>query len=92
MDVGQAATGSSPCNQNARSYARGATPSASLIFLLAVTAGLVVMNIYYNQPVLNAIAATFKVGPAAVAWVATATQLGYAAAYAQAGFLQKRQS
>jgi predicted MFS family arabinose efflux permease len=79
MDVGQAATGSSPCNQNARPNARGATPSASLIFLLAATAGLVVMNIYYNQPVLNAIAATFKVGPAAVAWVATATQLGYAA-------------
>lgn len=80
MDVGQATTGSSPCNQNARSSATGATPSAGLIFLLAATAGLVVANIYYNQPVLNAIAATFKVGPAAVAWVATATQLGYAAA------------
>jgi predicted MFS family arabinose efflux permease len=80
MDVSQAATGSSPCNQNARSTATRATPSAGLIFLLAATAGLVVANIYYNQPVLNAIAATFKVGPAAVAWVATATQLGYAAA------------
>jgi predicted MFS family arabinose efflux permease len=80
MDVGQATTGSSPFNQNARSNAIGATPSAGLIFLLAATAGLVVANIYYNQPVLNAIAATFKVGPAAVAWVATATQLGYAAA------------
>jgi predicted MFS family arabinose efflux permease len=79
MDVSQAATGSSPCNQNARSHARGATPSAGLIFLLAATAGLVVMNLYYNQPVLNAIAATFRVGSAAVAWVATATQLGYAA-------------
>jgi hypothetical protein len=50
-----------------------------LIFLLAATAGLVVANLYYNQPILNAIAATFKVGPAAVACVATATQLGYAA-------------
>jgi predicted MFS family arabinose efflux permease len=79
MDVSQAATGPSPCNQSARSHARGATPSAGLIFLLAVTAGLVVMNLYYNQPVLNAIAATFRVGSAAVAWVATATQLGYAA-------------
>src|SRR5258708_13454178 len=38
------------------------------------------MNIYYNQPILNAIAASFRVGPTAVAWVATATQLGYAAA------------
>jgi len=80
MDVSQAATGSSPCNQDARSNARGATPSAGLIFLLAATAGLVVANLYYNQPVLNAIASTFGVGPAAVAWVATATQLGYAAA------------
>jgi predicted MFS family arabinose efflux permease len=79
MDVSQAATGPSPCNQSARSQARGATPSAGLIFLLAVTAGLVVMNLYYNQPILNAIAATFRVGSAAVAWVATATQLGYAA-------------
>ena len=61
-------------------YCDTGTPSAGLIFLLAATAGLVVANIYYNQPVLNAIAATFKVGPAAVAWVATATQLGYAAA------------
>jgi predicted MFS family arabinose efflux permease len=78
MDAGQAATGS-PCNSNARSSAKAATPSGGLIFLLAATAGLVVMNLYYNQPILNAIATTFKVGPAAVAWVATATQLGYAA-------------
>ena len=79
MDVGQATTGPSPCNQNARSNSKAEAPSAGLIFLLAATAGLVVANIYYNQPVLNAIAATFKVGSAAVAWVATATQLGYAA-------------
>ena len=79
MDVGQATTGPSPCNQNARSNATGAAPSAGLIFLLAATSGLVVANLYYNQPILNAIAATFKIGPAAVAWVATATQLGYAA-------------
>src|SRR5260370_9744565 len=38
------------------------------------------MNIYYNQPILNAIAASFRVGPAAGGWVAPATQLGYAAA------------
>jgi predicted MFS family arabinose efflux permease len=63
-----------------RSNTKVDTPSAGLIVLLAATAGLVVMNLYYNQPILNAIAATFKVGSAAVAWVATATQLGYAAA------------
>ena len=80
MDVGQATAGSSPCHPNTRPEAKPKGPPGALIFLLAATAGLVVMNIYYNQPILNAIAASFRVGPAAVAWVATATQLGYAAA------------
>jgi predicted MFS family arabinose efflux permease len=79
MDVGQATAGSSPC-RTPLSEAKPKGPSRALIFLLAATSGLVVANIYYNQPVLNAIAATFGVGSAAVAWVATATQLGYAAA------------
>jgi predicted MFS family arabinose efflux permease len=72
-------SGSSHCDQNCRPQADIKKPAAPLIFLLAATAGLVVANIYYNQPILNAIAATFKVGPAAVAWVSTATQIGYAA-------------
>jgi len=80
MDVGQATAGSSPSRCNPPSEAKPQGPSRALIFLLAATSGLVVANIYYNQPVLNAIAATFGVGSAAVAWVATATQLGYAAA------------
>jgi predicted MFS family arabinose efflux permease len=79
MDVGQVTAGSSPCDGDPHAKAKAEAPSAGLIFLLAATAGLVVMNIYYNQPILNAIATTFKVGPAAIAWVATATQLGYAA-------------
>jgi predicted MFS family arabinose efflux permease len=54
-------------------------PSWPLIVLLGATAGLVVMNIYYNQPILNAIARSLGVGSSAVAWVSTATQLGYAA-------------
>lgn len=58
---------------------KSSMPSRSLVFLLAITAGLVVMNIYYNQPILNEIAGSFKIGSSAVAWVATATQLGYAA-------------
>ncbi|HEY4782309.1 MAG TPA: hypothetical protein VIH54_10860 [Chthoniobacterales bacterium] len=53
-------------------------PSRPLIFLLATTAGLVVMNIYYNQAVLNAIAITLNINSADFAWVSTATQLGYA--------------
>jgi predicted MFS family arabinose efflux permease len=59
--------------------AKSSMPSRSLIFLLAITAGLVAMNVYYNQPILNEIAATFKIASSAVAWVAIATQLGYAA-------------
>ena len=80
MDVGQVTAGSSPCQPRAQQHTQPKGPSAALIFLLAATAGLVVMNLYYNQPILNAIGASFRVGPAAVAWVATATQLGYAAA------------
>jgi predicted MFS family arabinose efflux permease len=75
------ATGRRPGSQNQASL-QGTSrtmPSRSLVFLLAMTAGLVVMNIYYNQPILNEIAASFKIGSSAVAWVATATQLGYAA-------------
>jgi predicted MFS family arabinose efflux permease len=79
MDIGRATAGSSTRNSNPQAEAKAETPSAGLIFLLAATAGLVVMNLYYNQPVLNAMATTFKVGPTAIAWVATATQLGYAA-------------
>ena len=54
-------------------------PSWPLIVLLGASAGLVVMNIYYNQPILNAIADSLAIGSSAVAWVSTATQLGYAA-------------
>ncbi|HET9375255.1 MAG TPA: MFS transporter [Chthoniobacterales bacterium] len=54
-------------------------PSWPLIVLLGATAGLVVMNIYYNQPILNAIAGSLSIRSSAVAWVSTATQLGYAA-------------
>src|SRR5258708_12023626 len=80
MDVGQATAGSSPCHPNTQPENKPKGPPGALIFLLAATAGLVVMNIYYNQPILNAIAASFRFGPTPVAWAATATQLGYAAA------------
>ena len=52
---------------------------AGLTMLLAVTAGIAVANIYYAQPMVGLIAASFGVsGPAAVECV-TAAQLGYAA-------------
>jgi MFS family permease len=46
--------------------------------LLAVAAGLVVANLYYNQPLLAVIARDFGVPEARVAPVATLTQVGYA--------------
>ena len=50
--------------------------NASLIYLLALAAGLAVANIYYNQPVLGLVAAELKGGDH-VGLVATITQLGY---------------
>ncbi|MBV9491091.1 MAG: MFS transporter [Verrucomicrobia bacterium] len=49
-----------------------------MVLLLAVTAAAVVANLYYSQPLLNAIAATFRIGSQEAAWVTTTTQLGYA--------------
>ncbi len=53
--------------------------SRGLTLLLAVTAGVMVANIYYAQPLLELISAAFHVSHSAVSWVAVATQLGYAA-------------
>jgi predicted MFS family arabinose efflux permease len=66
-------------SQRATINSRSIGPSWPLIVLLGTTAGLVVMNIYYNQPILNAIAGSLGIRSSAVAWVSTATQLGYAA-------------
>lgn len=54
-----------------------ALPDRSLITLMAVTCGLVVANIYYNQPLLAEMAAAFGVSEKKVSWIATATQVGY---------------
>jgi predicted MFS family arabinose efflux permease len=69
----------SSATANRRPVENTKAPSWPVILLLATTAGLVVMNIYYNQPVLNAIAGSLKVDSGRVAWISTATQLGYAA-------------
>ena len=52
--------------------------SNSILYLMSVSAGLVVANLYYNQPLLHQIATTFGVSDAAVSSVALSTQLGYA--------------
>ncbi len=45
---------------------------------MSVSAGLVVANLYYNQPLLHLISVTFNASDAAVSNVALATQLGFA--------------
>ncbi|PZR24825.1 MAG: MFS transporter [Citrobacter freundii] len=51
--------------------------SSSLTMLMAVTCGLVVANIYYNQPLLAEIGRTFNVPDNTVSLLATFTQVGY---------------
>ncbi|RZK51065.1 MAG: MFS transporter, partial [Hymenobacter sp.] len=50
---------------------------AALVWLMALTCGLVVANIYYNQPLLVAIGRTFHISDSRASLVATATQIGY---------------
>ena len=54
-------------------------PPRWLLALLAATAGVAVGNIYYCQPLLGLMAATFHTSADRATTVATATQLGYAA-------------
>jgi predicted MFS family arabinose efflux permease len=53
--------------------------SRGLTTILAIAAGVAVANIYYNQPMLADMAAALHVSPHEIGYVATATQLGYAA-------------
>ena len=55
----------------------GKLPRALAAFL-AVACGLAVSNVYYAQPLLDAIAASFGVGEGSIGSVVTAAQLGYA--------------
>jgi predicted MFS family arabinose efflux permease len=50
---------------------------AALVWLMALTCGLVVANIYYNQPLLAAIGRTFGISDSRASLLATATQVGY---------------
>lgn len=52
--------------------------SNTLLYLMSISAGLVVANLYYNQPLLHQIAVSFHVSESEVSNVALATQLGYA--------------
>jgi predicted MFS family arabinose efflux permease len=52
--------------------------SPGLIYLLALAAGLTVANIYYNQPLLPAIARGLHASAISVSVLSVSTQLGYA--------------
>lgn len=47
-------------------------------WLMAIICAFAVANLYYNQPILAAIALSFNANVADVGWIPTLTQLGYA--------------
>ncbi|WP_239115231.1 MFS transporter [Planotetraspora kaengkrachanensis] len=57
----------------------GRRPDRRLIALLAATSAVTAANVYLNQPLLGAVAASLGVGRDTLGAVPTATQLGYAA-------------
>ena len=68
-----------PTAAPAAAAAATSLPSA-LVMLLACAAGLSVANVYYAQPLLDAVAREFAISQAAVGGVITATQIGCALA------------
>lgn len=53
--------------------------SRTVIWLMTVISGVVVANIYYNQPLLSLISEDLQVSEAAAGKISVLTQLGYAA-------------
>lgn len=51
--------------------------SGAVVLLFAVACGLSVANVYYAQPLLDAMATTFAMDPATIGMVISLTQVGY---------------
>jgi predicted MFS family arabinose efflux permease len=49
-----------------------------LLLLMSISAGVVVANLYYNQPLLELMARSFKTAPRWIGLIPTLTQIGYA--------------
>lgn len=71
---------SSSCVDTPAQQTQGPAVPAGLVWLFAVAAGASVANVYYAQPLLDAIAQDLGIPLAAVGGVITATQLGAALA------------
>lgn len=52
--------------------------TVSLLWVMTIATGLIVANLYYNQPLLDDMATTFQVSSSKVGQVGVLTQLGYA--------------
>lgn len=52
--------------------------SAGLLFLLAMSCGVIVANLYYAQPLVGPISASIGLAPGASGLIVTLTQVGYA--------------
>ena len=53
------------------------TLGSGAVLLFAIACGLAVGNVYYAQPLLDAMAETFNLSPASIGIVITLTQVGY---------------
>jgi len=71
-------TSSERANPMHKAGTAGPGLSSAMALLLATACGLSVANIYFAQPLLDAMARDFGIAPAAIGMVVTFTQIGYA--------------